>query len=186
MPRSNAALSIARLPASGRSSPKFCHSPNEIGGSLRPLRPQRRYFTSSYRLGAGTYWLRPGKDAPEVDLGRPVGRTVVVGQVKVGDAQVKCAPQHRAAAGQRAVVAEVLPQPQRDRRQLETAAPAAAILHIVVSAGGGHILAQAQLGIKRHWMSISGAAKSVRPREDLTFAVRPTNSVRNRFGPGRT
>ena len=57
-------------------------------------------------------------DAPEVDLGAAVGRPVVVGQVEVGDAEVERAAQDRAAVGQRAVVAEVLPQPERDRRQL--------------------------------------------------------------------
>ena len=34
---------MARLFASGRSSPKFCHSPSVIAGSLMPLRPHRRY-----------------------------------------------------------------------------------------------------------------------------------------------
>jgi len=30
-----------------------------------------------------------GKHSPEVDLGRPVGRAVVVGEIEVGDAQVE-------------------------------------------------------------------------------------------------
>ena len=38
MPRSNARRRIARLSASGRSSPKFCHRPSEIAGSWMPLR----------------------------------------------------------------------------------------------------------------------------------------------------
>jgi hypothetical protein len=42
IPRSNALRRIARLFASGRSSPKFCHRPREIAGSYRPLLPQRR------------------------------------------------------------------------------------------------------------------------------------------------
>ena len=39
MPRSNARRRIARLSASGRSSPKFCHSPSEIGRQLQPAAP---------------------------------------------------------------------------------------------------------------------------------------------------
>jgi hypothetical protein len=74
-----------------------------------------------------------GHDAAEVDLGRPVGRAVVVGQVKVGDAEVEGAAQDGARDPQRPVVTEVLPQAQRDRGQLQAAATAAAVLDVLVA-----------------------------------------------------
>jgi len=53
-----------------------------------------------------------GEDATEVVLGAAVGRSVVVGEVEVRDAEVERASQHGATVRQRAVVAEVLPQPE--------------------------------------------------------------------------
>ena len=65
-----------------------------------------------------------GEDPPEVRLGRAVRRAVVVGQVEVGDAEVEGAADDRALRLERPVVAEVVPQPERDRGQLQPA-PAA-------------------------------------------------------------
>ena len=76
-----------------------------------------------------------GEDPAEVDLGAPVRRPVVVGEVEVGDPEVERAAQDRAAGRQRPVVAEVLPQAERDRRQLQAAAPAAAVLASLVAVG---------------------------------------------------
>ena len=56
------------------------------------------------------------EERAEVRLGGAVGRAVVVGQVEVGDAQVEGAAQDGPLGVQRAVVAEVVPQAQRDRR----------------------------------------------------------------------
>src|SRR5262249_55151933 len=80
-------------------------------------------------------------DAAAVRLRRPVRRAVVVRQVEVGDAQVERAAQDGPAVLQRAVVAEVVPQPQRHLGKLDAAAPAATVadLLVAVSRGGvGH------------------------------------------------
>ncbi|MEA2466189.1 MAG: hypothetical protein QOJ57_315, partial [Thermoleophilaceae bacterium] len=53
----NARRRIAREGSSGRSLPKFCHSPSEIAGSFNPLRPERRYGIESYLSGAATYGI---------------------------------------------------------------------------------------------------------------------------------
>jgi hypothetical protein len=79
------------------------------------------------------------EDAPEVDLGRPVGRAVVVGQVEVGDAQVERAAEHVALGLERLVVAEVVPQAQGDGGQVEPAGTDAAIGHAPVAAGSGGV-----------------------------------------------
>ena len=79
------------------------------------------------------------EDAAEVGLGRPVGRAVVVGQVEVGDAEVERAPQDVALGLERLVVAEVVPQAERDRREVEAAAADAAVGHAPVAAGGGNV-----------------------------------------------
>src|SRR6266850_7232702 len=49
------------------------------------------------------------------------------------DPELECPQDGRALPIERSVVAEVLPQAQRNRRQLEPAAPAAAVLHSLVS-----------------------------------------------------
>ena len=49
-------------------------------------------------------------------------RPVVVGQVEVGDAQVERASDDGTLAGEGSVLAEVVPQPERDGGQLEAAA----------------------------------------------------------------
>ena len=57
----------------------------------------------------------------------------------MGDAEVERAADDRAADGQRPVVAEVLPQPERDRGQLQAAAPAAPVGDLLVAVGGGRV-----------------------------------------------
>src|SRR4051794_5333377 len=96
------------------------------------------------RLGRDDQLVAPraqvlGQQAPEVDLGRAVGGAVVVGQVEVGDPQVEGAPDDRPLGVDRAVVAEVLPQAEGDGRQLQAAAPAAAVGHVVVAVFGGDV-----------------------------------------------
>src|SRR5499433_1120157 len=54
-PRSNARRTIARQVSKTFMPPKFCHVPNEIGGSDNPLRPQRRNSLPLYRLSSATY-----------------------------------------------------------------------------------------------------------------------------------
>src|SRR5437667_9709207 len=82
------------------------------------------------------------EDLAEVLLGRAVRRAVVVGQVELGDPEVECPADDRALALQRDVAAKVLPQAERDGRQLEPAAAAAAVLHsrVAVAVIAGHVL----------------------------------------------
>ncbi len=79
-----------------------------------------------------------GEVAPEVLLGAAVGRPVVVGEVEVGDAAVEGAAQDRALRLLGPVGAEVLPEPERERGQLQPAPPGVAVGHpgrVVVPAG---------------------------------------------------
>ena len=80
-----------------------------------------------------------GQDAAHVALRRPVGRSVVVGQVEVGDAEVERPPHHRPLVLHRLVVPEVVPEAQRDGRQLQAAAAAAAVGLDGVAVVGGDV-----------------------------------------------
>ena len=80
-----------------------------------------------------------GEDAAEVLLRRAVGRPVVVGQVELGDAQVEGAPHERALVGEGHVVAEVVPEPQRDLRQLQATLAGVTVADDVVAARVGHV-----------------------------------------------
>ena len=59
------------------------------------------------------------------------------------DPEVERAPEDRAARVERAVVAEVLPEAERDRGEQEAAAPAAAVGHRLVAIGGRGVHAAA-------------------------------------------
>jgi hypothetical protein len=69
----------------------------------------------------------------EVLLGRAVRRAVVVRQIEVRHAEIECTADDRAARLERAVVPEVLPEAERDRRELEPAPAAAAVEHSVIT-----------------------------------------------------
>ena len=81
------------------------------------------------------------EDATEVRLGAAVGGSVVVGEVEMGDAEVEGAAQDGALVFEGLLLAEVLPEPERDRRQQQAAASAAAVGHRVVAALGGKVAA---------------------------------------------
>ena len=70
--------------------------------------------------------------APEVLLGGAGRRSVVVGEVEVCDAEVEGAQHHGAPVLVGIDAAEVVPQPQRHRRQQQPAAPRAAIEHAAI------------------------------------------------------
>ena len=96
------------------------------------------------RLGGDDKFVTVGaqvllEQAAERLLGRSVGRPVVVREIEVRDAAVERAPQHRARRLERLVAAEVLPEPQRDRRQLQAPAPAPPVRHGVVALVTGHV-----------------------------------------------
>ena len=74
--------------------------------------------------------------AAEVLLGAAVRRPVVVGQVEVRHAAVERPAQDRALRLLGPVVAEVLPQTQRQRRELQPAPAGVAVVHRVVAVVG--------------------------------------------------
>ena len=73
------------------------------------------------------------KDPTEVGLGAAIRRPVVVGQVEMRNAQVEGPVQDGALGVERPVIAEVLPEPERHRRQQQAAASAATVGHGVVA-----------------------------------------------------
>ena len=75
----------------------------------------------------------------EVLLRRAVRRPVVVRQVEVGDPEVECAPDDRAARLERTVVPEVPPQTKGDRGQKQSAAAGAAVVHPLVARVGRRV-----------------------------------------------
>src|SRR5262249_49091563 len=77
------------------------------------------------------------EQATEVLLGGAVRRAVVVGQVEVRDAEVEGTPDDGAAEGERTVVAGVVPEPERDRGQLQAAPSATTVGHALVPAVRG-------------------------------------------------
>jgi len=64
-------------------------------------------ITSSFRSRAKSL-----QDLPEILFSRSVRRAIIVGQVKVCDAAVKRAPDHRSARLKYVSAAKVLPQPE--------------------------------------------------------------------------
>src|SRR5690606_36726343 len=80
-----------------------------------------------------------GEVPTEVLLGRAVRRAVVVREVEMRDAQVERAAQHGALGVERVDVTEVVPEPERDRGQVEAAAPRASVGHRVVAVVGGDV-----------------------------------------------
>jgi hypothetical protein len=72
-------------------------------------------------------------DTSQIALRRPGGRPVVVGQVKVRDPQIEGAVNQRPGGVVAVDAAKVVPQPQRQGGQLQTAAPAPVVLHVLVS-----------------------------------------------------
>ena len=75
----------------------------------------------------------------EVGLGRAVRRSVVVGQVDMGDTEVEGPAQDRPLPIQRSVVAEVVPQPERDGGQQQPATSGASVGHALVALLGSLI-----------------------------------------------
>jgi len=74
-----------------------------------------------------------GDDAAEVLLGRAVRRAIVVRQVEVSDPEIEGPADDRPLRVHRAVATEILPEPERDHRQFEAAAAAAAERHAGVT-----------------------------------------------------
>ena len=92
------------------------------------------------RLGGDDQFVTIGaqvlpQDPTKGRLCRSGRGTVVVGQVEVRDAQVEGAMNHGPGVFKGVDAAKVVPEPQRDRGQLEAALSAAVIGHGVVAGG---------------------------------------------------
>ena len=110
----------------------------------------------------------------EVLLRPAVGRAVVVGQVEVGHAAVEGPAQDRALGLLGPVGAEVLPQPEGERREAEPAAPDAAVVGVVVAVLGGGVVVHA-----RHCAQASSTASAAAPTMPAVLrSVAETISVR--------
>src|SRR5690606_26803219 len=70
-------------------------------------------------------------------LRRAGRRAVIVGEVEMGDAEVEGAAADGAPGPVRRILAEIVPQPERQRRQLQAGAAAAVVAHRVVAVVGG-------------------------------------------------
>jgi hypothetical protein len=77
--------------------------------------------------------------AAEVGFGRAVRRAVVVGQVKVVDAEVEGAAEDGALFIEALVVAEVVPKAQGDGGKFQAAASDAAVGHGFIAVGCSRI-----------------------------------------------
>ena len=73
-----------------------------------------------------------GHDPAEVLLGGAGRRAVVVGEVEVGDPRIEGGAQDATLAVERHVVAEVVPEAERDRRELQARAADPAVGEVVV------------------------------------------------------
>ena len=80
------------------------------------------------------------QDPAEVRLGASVRGTVVVRKIEVGDSEIECPPQNCALVLDRYVVAEVVPEAQRDGREFETAPTGSAVRHGFVAVLRGDVL----------------------------------------------
>ena len=118
-----------------RLASRYLREPNSPYGPGHMSQPAFVEMTSSSRYGRRSFSI----SAPERLLGGAVRRAVVVREVEVRDAEVEGAAHDRAAVLERPLAAEVLPQPERDRGQLQAAAPAAPVGHAVVAVVGGDV-----------------------------------------------
>ena len=72
-------------------------------------------------------------DATEIFFSGTGNRTVVVGEVEVGDSEVERGFHHGGAVFQHVDRAEVLPQTERDRRKQDAASAAAPVCHFRIA-----------------------------------------------------
>ncbi len=102
------------------------------------------------------------QDPPEIGLGTAVWRSVVVGQIEMGDAKVECSPHDGALSLERSVVAEILPKPERYGGEKQTAAPTTAVGHGPVAILSGIVDSHRHPHIRRMIWLASRAGNSPR------------------------
>src|SRR5439155_2880125 len=84
-------------------------------------------------------------EEPEVLLRRAVRWAVVVREVEVRDPEVEGSPDYRSARVEGTIVAEVVPEAERDGRELEAAPTGAVVGHLPVAAFSGNVGHRASL-----------------------------------------
>ena len=92
------------------------------------------------------------ENVAECDLRRTRRRSVIVGEVEMRDAEVERGAADRAHRVLRFVEAEIVPETQRDRRQLQSASAAAAVGHRIVAGrrrNVGHCCSQEGPALRR-------------------------------------
>ncbi len=107
------------------------HVPARFGGDDQLVPVARQVRAQDLAEGDLRRAIRRAVDPIPQQLSR--GRApVVIGQVEVRHTKIKRPQDDRSLHVHRLAAAEVLPQPERDLRQLKTTAPAAAVRHLVV------------------------------------------------------
>ena len=74
-----------------------------------------------------------------VALGGSGRWTVVVGEVEMGDAEIKGSPHHFPRERSVIHVSEIMPKAERDFREFQSAPSRAGVGHVIVTVGGGRI-----------------------------------------------
>ena len=75
----------------------------------------------------------------EISLRLSIGGTVIVGQIKMGNAQVEGLPKNILHLLLRIPFSEVMPKPQRNRRKIQTGFPRLSIFHAIITIFIGYI-----------------------------------------------
>ncbi len=75
------------------------------------------------------------QDFAKRGFGRTGRRAVIVGEIEMGDAQIERRVAQFALEVVRRVVAEIVPQAERKRRQLEAGPAGAPVAHLAVAVG---------------------------------------------------
>src|SRR5665647_263210 len=70
---------------------------------------------------------------PEVYLSASVRRTIIVGEIKMGDTKIESSAKNPLLTFDRNVVAEVLPESERNGREQEAAAPDTSVRHLLIT-----------------------------------------------------
>ncbi len=106
--------------------------------AIRSVPHQIARLAADQQLVPMAHEIRP-QDLAKGRFGAAGRRAIVVGQIEMGDAMVKRRAADRALGLMRGVMAEVVPQAQRNGGQLHPRPPATAIDHPVITVLGGGI-----------------------------------------------
>ena len=104
-------------------------------------------------------------------------RTIIVGKVEVGDAEIKSGPRNFLFALVRGVIAEIVPKSQRNERQFQSGPTTAAVVHAGVTVGRcgpGHCVSIWPVFSKQHCfrMSMEGDAVFALKTGDVKYGLK--------------